>query len=143
MDQGPCALAEDLRQAIGELVRAVRAADTMPSGEAAILGHLDRGGPQTTADLAPRRGVTHQSAAKSVKELLGAGLVRTEPHPSDGRKLLLDITDTGRARLQRERAQRATWLGAAISDALSPDEQRRLRDCVPLLTRLTTRITGK
>lgn len=66
------ALAEDLRQAIGELVRAVRAADTMPSGEAAILGHLDRGGPQTTADLAHRRGVTHQSAAKSVKELLGA-----------------------------------------------------------------------
>ncbi|AQW47082.1 MarR family winged helix-turn-helix transcriptional regulator [Streptomyces violaceusniger] len=137
------ALAEDLRQAIGELVRAVRAADTMPSGEAAILGHLDRGGPQTTADLAHRRGVTHQSAAKSVKELLGAGLVRTEPHPSDGRKLLLDITDTGRARLQQERAQRATWLGAAISDALSPDEQRRLRDCVPLLTRLTARITGK
>lgn len=137
------ALAEDLRQAIGELVRAVRAADTMPSGEAAILGHLDRGGPQTTADLAHRRGVTHQSAAKSVKELLGAGLVRTEPHPSDGRKLLLDITDTGRARLQQERAQRATWLGAAISDALSPDEQRRLRDCVPLLTRLTTHITGR
>ncbi|MFE1929004.1 MarR family winged helix-turn-helix transcriptional regulator [Streptomyces sp. NPDC059474] len=137
------ALAEDLRQAIGELVRAVRAADTMPSGEAAILGHLDRGGPQTTADLAHRRGVTHQSAAKSVKELLGAGLVRTEPHPTDGRKLLLDITDTGRARLRQERAQRATWLDAAISDALSPDEQRRLRDCVPLLTRLTTRITGR
>ncbi len=137
------ALAEDLRQAIGELVRAVRAADTMPSGEAAILGHLDRGGPQTTADLAHRRGVTHQSAAKSVKELLGAGLVRTEPHPSDGRKLLLDITDTGRARLRQERAQRATWLDAAISDVLSPDEQRRLRDCVPLLTRLTTRITGR
>ncbi|MEU1946916.1 MarR family transcriptional regulator [Streptomyces sp. NPDC020125] len=137
------ALAEDLRQAIGELVRAVRAADTMPSGEAAILGHLDRGGPQTTADLAHRRGVTHQSAAKSVKELLGAGLVRTEPHPTDGRKLLLDITDTGRARLRQERAQRATWLDAAISDALSPYEQRRLRDCVPLLTRLTTRITGR
>ncbi|SED62236.1 MarR family winged helix-turn-helix transcriptional regulator [Streptomyces melanosporofaciens] len=136
-------LAEDLRQAIGELVRAVRAADTMPSGEAAILGHLDRGGPQTTADLAHRRGVTHQSAAKSVKELLGAGLVRAEPHPSDGRKLLLDITDTGRARLRQERAQRATSLGAAIGDALSTDEQRRLRDCVPLLSRLTTHITGK
>ncbi|ANH89735.1 MarR family transcriptional regulator [Streptomyces sp. SAT1] len=135
------ALAEDLRQAIGELVRAVRAADTMPSGEAALLGHLDRGGPLTTADLAQLRGVTHQAAAKSVKELLGDGLVRAEPHPTDGRKLLLHITDTGRARLQGERAQRAVWLNTAIRDTLSPDEQRRLRECVPLLHRLTARIT--
>ncbi|GAA5065113.1 DNA-binding MarR family transcriptional regulator [Thermocatellispora tengchongensis] len=137
------ALAEDLRQVIGDLVRAVRAADTMPSGEAAILGHLDRGGPRTTADLAHLRGVTHQAAAKSVKELLGDGLVRAEPHPRDGRKLLLHITDIGRARLQRERAQRATWLDAAIRDTLSPEEQQRLRECVSLLARLTTRMTGR
>ena len=76
------ALAEDLRQVIGELVRAVRVADAMPSGQSAILGYLDRDGPQTTADLAHLRGVTHQAAAKSVKELLGDGLVRTRiPSP--------------------------------------------------------------
>ncbi|MEW2622810.1 MarR family winged helix-turn-helix transcriptional regulator [Streptomyces sp. NPDC048106] len=137
------ALAEELRQVIGELVRAVRGADTMPSGEAAILGHLDRGGPRTTADLAHLRRVTHQATAKSVKELLGDGLVRAEPHPSDGRKLLLHITDTGRARLRRERAQRADWLNAAIRDTLGPDEQRQLRECVPLLARLTAQITGQ
>ncbi|GAA3560644.1 helix-turn-helix domain-containing protein [Nonomuraea rosea] len=136
-------LAEDLRQVIGELVRAVRAADTMPSGEAAILGHLDRGGPRTTADLAHLRGVTHQSAAKSVKELLGNDWVRAEPHPRDGRKLLLHITDHGRTRLQQERAQRATWLNTAIRDTLSSDEQQRLRECVSLLARLTTRMTGR
>ncbi len=50
--------------------------------------------------------------------------MRTEPHPSDGRKLLLHITDAGRARLQRERTQRAGWLGTAIRDTLSPDERR-------------------
>ena len=137
------ALAEDLRQAIGELVRAVRVADTMPSGEAAVLGHLDRGGPQTTAELAHRRGVTHQSAAKSVKELLRNGMVCAEPHPSDGRKLLLHLTDTGRARLRQERAQRADWLNTAIRDTLSPHEQQQLGDCVPLLERLTARLTGK
>ncbi|NEA45304.1 MarR family transcriptional regulator [Streptomyces sp. SID10815] len=136
-------LAEDLRQVIGELVRAVRAADTMPSGEAALLGHLDRGGPQTTADLAHLRGVSHQAAAKSAKGLLGDGLVRAEPHPTDGRKLLLHITDAGRVRLQRERAQRADWLNTAIGTALDSDEQRRLRHCVPLLARLTTHITGQ
>ncbi|WP_433206335.1 MarR family winged helix-turn-helix transcriptional regulator [Nocardia sp. CA-107356] len=135
-------LAEDLRQAIGELVRTVRTADTMPPGEAAILGHLDRSGPQTTADLAHRRKVTHQSAAKSVKELLGAGLIRTEPHPDDGRKVLLHITGTGRAHLRQLRAQRASSLDTAIHDTLDTDEQRQLRDCVSLLTRLTAHMTG-
>ncbi|MEU6476745.1 MarR family transcriptional regulator [Streptomyces sp. NPDC047017] len=137
------ALAEDLRQAIGELVRAVRAADTMSPGEAAILGHLDRNGPQTTAELAHRRGVTHQSAAKSVKALLDTGSVRAEPHTSDGRKFLLHLTDTGRDRLRHERSQRAAWLDNAIRDALDHDEQRQLRECVPLLVRVTTRIVGQ
>lgn len=133
-------LADDVRRAIGDLVRAVRAVDTMAAGQAAILGYLDRDGPHITAELAHRRNVTHQSAAKSVKELLDAGLVRAEPHPQDGRKHLLYITDDGRARLQRERAQRATSLGGAIESTLTADEQQTLRDCVPLLTRLTAHV---
>ncbi|USQ85415.1 MarR family transcriptional regulator [Streptomyces phaeoluteigriseus] len=137
------ALAEDLRHTIGELVRTVRAVDTMPSGEAAVLGHLDRGGPQTTAELAHRRGVTHQSAAKTVKELLADGLVRTEPHPTDGRKLLVHITDAGRARLGTERNQRSGRLDTAIGEALSPDERRRLRDGVDLLARLNAHLKEK
>ncbi|GGX58899.1 MarR family winged helix-turn-helix transcriptional regulator [Streptomyces minutiscleroticus] len=137
------ALAEELRQTIGELVRAVRVVDTMPPGEAAALGFLDRGGPLTTADLAQRRGVTHQSAAKSVKDLIGGGLVRAEPHPGDGRKLLLHITDAGRARLRSERARRAGALDAALRDVFSPEERRRLRDCVALLSRLTAHLAGK
>ncbi|WP_067888157.1 MarR family winged helix-turn-helix transcriptional regulator [Nocardia vaccinii] len=136
------ALAEDLRHAIGELVRAVRVTDTMPAGEAAILGFLDRDGPHTTAELAHRRNVTHQSAAKSIKELLRADLVRTDPHPDDGRKHLLHITDAGRARLRRERTQRATSLDSAIHTTLSPDERQQLRDCVPLLTRITTHMSA-
>ncbi|MBP0457963.1 MarR family winged helix-turn-helix transcriptional regulator [Streptomyces montanisoli] len=136
-------LADELRQSIGALVRTVRAVDTMPPGEAAALGYLDRGGPLTTADLAQRRGVTHQSAAKSVKELAAGGLVRAEPHPSDGRKLLLHITDDGRARLKGERAQRARVLDAAIRDEFSAEERRRLADCVGLLSRLTGRLAGR
>ena len=43
---------------------------------------------------------------------------------------------------ERERAQRAHRLNAAIRDALSPGEQRHIRECVPLLARLTSRMTG-
>lgn len=136
------ALAEELRRSIGELVRAVRAADTMSPGEAAVLGFLDREGPLTTADLARLRGVTHQSAAKSVKDLSADGLVRGERHPDDGRKLLLRLTDAGRSRLQRERDFRAGALGTAIRETFDPDERRRLSESVALLSRLTAHLTA-
>ncbi|GAA2597535.1 MULTISPECIES: MarR family winged helix-turn-helix transcriptional regulator [Streptomyces] len=135
------ALAEELRHSLGELVRAVRTVDTMPPGEAAVLGFLDRGGPLTTADVARLRGVTHQSAAKSVKDLTAEGLVRGEQHPEDGRKLLLHLTDAGRARLQRERTGRAGVLGAAIRETFDAEEKRRLSESVTLLARLTARLT--
>ncbi|TQJ46384.1 MarR family transcriptional regulator [Streptomyces sp. NBC_00080] len=136
-------LAEELRQTIGQLVRTVRAADTMPPGEAAVLGYLDRSGPMTTADVAQQRGVTHQSAAKAVKELLGEGFVRAEAHPSDGRKLLLHLTPAGRDRLAEERRRRADWLGTAINDVLNSDERETLAAAVPLLSRLTARLKAK
>ncbi|MFF0968967.1 MarR family winged helix-turn-helix transcriptional regulator [Streptomyces sp. NPDC003703] len=136
------ALAEELRRSLGDLVRAVRTVDTMPPGEAAVLGYLDRDGPLTTADLARLRGVTHQSAAKSVKNLSAEGLVRGERHPDDGRKLLLHLTDDGRSRLQRERTLRADALGAAIREVFTPDEILRLGASVTLLSRLTAHLTG-
>ncbi|MGV9559457.1 MarR family winged helix-turn-helix transcriptional regulator [Streptomyces sp. NPDC003401] len=129
-------LAEELRLAIGQLVRTVRTADEMPPGETAVLGYLDRRGPLTTADVAQQRGVSHQSAAKAVKELLGRGLVRAEAHPSDGRKLLLHITPAGSDRLAEERRRRADRLGTAITEALGPDERETLAAAVPLLARL-------
>ena len=135
-------LAEELRLTIGHLVRTVRAADTMPPGESAVLGYLDRAGPMTTAEIAQQRGVTHQSAAKTVKDLLAQNLVRTEAHPGDGRKLL-HLTQAGRDRLAEERRRRADWLGAAINDVLDADERRTLEAALPLLSRLSTHLHGK
>ncbi|MDN3284766.1 helix-turn-helix domain-containing protein [Streptomyces thermocarboxydus] len=136
-------LAEELRLTIGRLVRTVRTADTMPPGEAAVLGYLDRGGPLTTTEIAQQRGVTHQSAAKTVKDLLAQHLVRAEPHPDDGRKLLLHLTRAGRDRLAEERRRRADGLGAAINDVLDADERRTLEAALPLLSRLSTHLHGK
>lgn len=131
-------LAEELRQSIGRLVRATRTVDTMRAGEAAVLGFLDRGGPLTTAEIADRRGVTHQSAAATVKALAATGLVRGEPHPVDGRKVLLHLSAAGRTRLRRERTRRAHTLGTAIRETLTAAEQARLRECTALLARLSS-----
>ncbi|MFE7174085.1 MarR family winged helix-turn-helix transcriptional regulator [Streptomyces sp. NPDC057616] len=136
-------LAEELRLTIGRLVRTVRAADTLPSGEAAVLGYLDRGGPLTTADVAHQWGVSHQSTARAVKDLLAQGLVHAGPHPTDGRKLLLRLTPAGSERLAAERRRRADWLGTAIAEALAPDERLALAKAVPLLSRLDAHLKAK
>jgi DNA-binding MarR family transcriptional regulator len=136
-------LAEELRLTVGQLVRTVRTADKMPPGEAAVLGYLDRSGPLTTADIAQQRGVSHQSAAKAVKELLVQDLVHAEAHPSDGRKLLLNLTAAGSSRLAEERRRRAAWLGTAINDAFNPEEREALAAALPLLSRLTAHLKAK
>ncbi|MFE9435245.1 MarR family winged helix-turn-helix transcriptional regulator [Streptomyces sp. NPDC006640] len=136
-------LAEELRLAVGQLVRTVRTADTMPAAESAVLGYIDRDGPLTTADVAQRRGVSHQSVAKSVKELLTQGLVRTEAHPADGRKLLLHLTAAGSDRLAEERRRRAATLGGAIGDTLSAEERTTLAAALPLMARLTARLRSQ
>lgn len=136
-------LAEELRLTVGRLVRTVRAADTLPAGESAVLGYLDRGGPLTTADIAHQWGVSHQSAARAVKDLEAQGLLEAEAHPSDGRKLLLSLTSAGRERLARERQRRADWLGAAITEALAPAERKALARVLPLLARLDTHLKSR
>jgi DNA-binding MarR family transcriptional regulator len=135
-------LAEDLRSAIGRLVRTVREVDTLASGEAAVLGLVDREGPQTTAAVAQRRGVRHQSVAKSVKELVAEGLLSTEAHPTDGRKLLLHLTPAGRDRLDDERRSRADKLAVAIDEDLTAAERQDLERCVALLSRLAGYVQG-
>ncbi|GLX49249.1 MarR family transcriptional regulator [Streptomyces hygroscopicus subsp. hygroscopicus] len=136
-------LAEELRLTVGQLVRTVRTADTMPATESAVLGCLDRDGPTTTADVAQQRGVSHQAVAKAVKGLVTQGLVRTEAHPADGRKVLLHLTPAGSERLAEERRRRAETLGGAISDSLSAEERATLAAALPLLARLTARLRNR
>ncbi|MDT0609108.1 MarR family winged helix-turn-helix transcriptional regulator [Streptomyces lancefieldiae] len=134
-------LAEDLRRAVGQLVRSTKqSAASMPAAEGAVLGLLDRDGPQSIAELAQARGVRHQSAAKTVKDLTAAGLVSAEAHPTDGRKLLVHITEPGRTALDEDRRCRADVLENAIEEELTAHERRELRRGIELLKRLSAQI---
>ncbi len=68
-------------------------------------------------------------------ELEQDGLVRRQPHPTDGRQILFSLTAAGvEARRQRQAAKLA-WLSAAIA-RFDPDEQRTLVDAIALVRRL-------
>jgi DNA-binding MarR family transcriptional regulator len=131
--------AADLRLAVGRLVRRVRReTSVLPSARMAVLGRLDRDGPQTVADLAAAERVSHQSMTRLVAALREANLVRPAPSPAeDRRRKPIALSPAGRAALNHQRAHRSSWLATAISTELTAAEQRTLAAAIPLLNRLT------
>ncbi|MBS2961837.1 MarR family transcriptional regulator [Actinocrinis puniceicyclus] len=130
------ALAAQLRLVIGQLVRRVRVMEDEPFAHRATLGFLDRDGPMTTSDLAHAQRVRPQSMARTVGQLAEEGLVRFEPHPSDRRKTLVVLTESGREAVRDGRVRRAGWLHQAIASELTAEEQRVVAAAVPLLSRM-------
>lgn len=135
-DVDPLELAAELRLAIGTLVRELRVGDELPQNQAAVLGWLIREGPRTTSELAELQRVRHQSMARTVALLTEAGLAESQPHATDRRKLLIAATPAGVAALTAQRSRREHEIATAITERLTPEEQRQLRTGVALLRRL-------
>ena len=126
-------------QAMGVLLRRVRGQaageDGVSWSQAAAMSRLDKSGAMTTAELARAERVKPQSMGALLAELEQDGLVRREPHPTDGRQVLFSLTDAGvQARRQRQAAKLA-WLTAAI-EQFDPAEQRTLAEAIALVRRL-------
>jgi DNA-binding MarR family transcriptional regulator len=62
-------------------------------------------------------------------------LVRT-PHPTDGRQVLLTLTDKGRELLREQRRRKQAWLSQRIKE-LTPEEREILRRAAPILETLS------
>lgn len=131
-------MAEELRAAIGRFVRATKEhEDGMPPSRLETLGRLQRSGPQTMAELAESRGVSHQSVSRMVSDLEQLGLVARKPNPSDARGFLIDFTDSGRRALADQRRARAEVISDAVTSALSKRDQQLLARVPALLDRLS------
>ena len=134
----PHADAAELLQAAGALLRRVRAEaghEGLGWSQAAAMGRLARAGPMTTAELARAEMVKPQSMGALLAELERDGLVRREPHPTDGRRILFSLTEAGVATRRQRHAAKLEWLAAAIG-RLGTREQRTLADAIALVKRL-------
>jgi DNA-binding MarR family transcriptional regulator len=129
-------LASDLRVVLGQLMRRLRAEHRFSLSHGAVLGRVDRQGPQSVSDLAAAERVRPQSMAQTVADLETGGLVSRQPDPSDGRRALVDLTPEGRAVLAADRRQREGWLAEAIDQEFSARERQILAEAVSLLRRL-------
>ena len=131
-------VASELREELGRLVRRLRAEHRFPLSHGAVLGRLDRGGPQSVSDLAKAERMRPQSMAQTVSELESDGLVERRADPDDRRRALVQLTTHGQTVLELDRRAREGWLARAIEQDLSPAEQGVLAEAVELLRRLAS-----
>src|SRR5437879_1284512 len=128
------AIAEELRETLGRLIRRLRAEPgQLPVAQGTVLARLDRQGPASTSDLAAAERMRPQSMAQTVRELETAGLVSRRPDPDDGRRALVELTSDGLQRLRDARAQREGWLSQTLEREFSAAEQQALRQALALL----------
>lgn len=130
-------LASDLRVVLGRLMRRLRAEHRFPLSHGAVLGRLDRDGPQSTVQLAAAERVRPQSMGQTLAELEAQGLVSRRPDETDKRRTLLELTAAGRQVLADDRRRREGWLAKAIAEDFTPQERETLSRAVALLGRLT------
>jgi DNA-binding MarR family transcriptional regulator len=108
----------------------------LSTSQLSIIGRLRSGGPATASALAAAEHVSQQAIAQSIAPLKEAGLLRSTPDPTDGRKSLISMTEAGRAVRDTAIASRDSWLGRAIDATIGADERATLEAAVELLERL-------
>jgi DNA-binding MarR family transcriptional regulator len=122
---------------LGHLMRRLRAEHRFSLSQGAVLGRLDREGTKSIGDLAVAERVRPQSMTQTISDLEADGLIARRADPSDGRRMLVELTEQGRRTLEADRRQREGWLARAIADDLSKDEQQVLAQALGLLRRLS------
>ncbi|HHT13101.1 MAG TPA: MarR family transcriptional regulator [Propionibacterium sp.] len=128
------ALANDLRLACQRIARRVRFESTseLPPHLFSVLARVHRVGPQTPTQLAECDRVSTPSMTRTLNALCERGLVEKQPHPSDGRQVLISPTDAGTAVVQETIAHRDLWMLAHI-DSLGAEDLELLRKAADLL----------
>jgi len=132
-------LAAELRLGVMRLRRRL-ASERHPDNELSlnqmgVLGVLAGRGALSVKDLATTEKVQPPSMTRTVNCLEESGDVRKRPHESDGRQVVVELSDQGRDRVLADRARRDAWLAQRLRE-LTPDERAVLRQAAPILDRL-------
>jgi DNA-binding MarR family transcriptional regulator len=109
--------------------------NTLSMNAMATLGALYRNGDLTVGELAAHERVQPPSMTRTVNCLEEGGYVTRRAHDTDGRQVLVTLTESGRATLLADRARRDEWLAKRLRD-LTAEERAVLRQAAPILQHL-------
>jgi DNA-binding MarR family transcriptional regulator len=135
------AAASQLRIAIFRLARRMRtqrAVDSMSDAQFAVLAALWVHGPHTLGDLADRERVSAPSMNRTVNCLQDSGYVARSADETDGRKVVISLTDVGRTVVDETARRRDAWVEAALAD-LTAAERDALARAAEIMERMAAR----
>jgi DNA-binding MarR family transcriptional regulator len=135
-------LASELRMSVMRLRRRL-ASERDPQNDLsipvmAVLGALFRRGELTVGELAALERVQPPTMTRKVNFLEEGGYVTRRPHDSDGRVVVVTLTDRGRETVLADRKRRDEWLSRQLRD-LTPGQREVLRAAAPILEALSER----
>jgi DNA-binding MarR family transcriptional regulator len=131
-------LASELRVSVGRAsrrIRAERGQAGLPDNQFSVLLWIEKRGPLSPGQLAELERIQPPSMTRTVSCLADAGLVSKEAHPTDGRAVVVSLTEVGRAEIAETRRRRDTWLAKHLA-TLTPDERAHLTAAADILRRL-------
>ncbi|MFY2787549.1 MarR family winged helix-turn-helix transcriptional regulator [Rhodococcus sp. KRD162] len=137
-DTSDSRLARDLSVSAMRLTRRLRLHDSndrLPVAQLSILTTLLREGPMTTGELAVRERIKPPSVSRSSHALEEAGLIYRVAHPTDGRQVVLQLTDSGTAVARDEVAAREVALAEQL-EGLTPQQREALAAAARILTEI-------
>ncbi|HKD77596.1 MAG TPA: MarR family transcriptional regulator, partial [Ktedonobacterales bacterium] len=117
-------------------LRQTSVAGELTLSQASVLGLIEREGPKTSGALAGMEHISPQSMGAIITSLEALGLVSRTPDPTDGRCLVITLTETALQFVHGARQQKEERLARALADNFTESEHQTLIAALPLLERL-------
>lgn len=118
-------------------LRTEATSESVGPGQFSVLSILSNG-QQTLRQLADKEHVQAPTMTRTVNALEESGLVSRRSDPSDGRQVLVELTEAGREVLRDTRQRRTEWLERRLA-GLSPAERKVLREAAQILQRMSAK----
>ncbi|MEV5410144.1 MarR family transcriptional regulator [Thermopolyspora sp. NPDC052614] len=126
---------------VSTLMRSLSFPRDLSMTTASTLASLERFGPCRLTELANLEGVSQPAMTQIVSRLERDGLAERHSEPTDGRVVVVRITEAGLAELVRRREAQAKLLAELLAE-LSEADRAAIAAALPALNRLTARAFG-
>jgi DNA-binding MarR family transcriptional regulator len=107
----------------------------LPPLQTSVLVTLEEHEPLRLSELARREAVTPPTMSRVLAALDDAGLLVRRPDPQDARSALVELSEEGRATIEKIRTERTAMLAERL-ERLTPEHRAALEQALPALEAL-------
>jgi DNA-binding MarR family transcriptional regulator len=130
----------ELRTVLARLVKKLRkkavSGEHLSLTERSTLVQLQQNGEMLPSELAANEHITNQSMSQILAHLLELAYISRTPSATDGRKVLISLTENGANILAQVRNERDEWLLKAIAETCTAEEQAIIKRAVIPLSKI-------